>query len=79
MIVHVIRSKILCNSFDCELQKNLQFTIIRISQSKPDLWYVLKFFIIVYSVTHLCILTGGGGCRLGGGPPIGGGPEFIGY
>ena len=36
----VIRSRILCDSFDCELQKNLQFAIIRISQSKPDLQYV---------------------------------------
>ena len=29
-----------CDSFDCELWKNSQFAIKRISQSKPDLWYV---------------------------------------
>ena len=35
----VICSRILCNSFDCELQRNSQFAISRISQSKPDLRY----------------------------------------
>ena len=28
-----------CDSFDYELQKNSQFVIIGISQSKPNLWY----------------------------------------
>ena len=36
----VTHSRILCGSFDCELQKNSQFAIIKISQSKPNLWYV---------------------------------------
>ena len=31
-----------CDSFDCELWKNSQFAIKRISQSKPDLRYIVK-------------------------------------
>ena len=38
-----ICARSLCESIDCELYKNSQFTISRFSQSKPDLWYcVLK-------------------------------------
>ena len=41
----VTHSKILCDSFDCEFQKNSQFTIIRIWQSKLDLG-ILHFQIV---------------------------------
>ena len=37
------------DSFDCELQKNLQFAIIRISQSKPELWYVHRLWYLLVS------------------------------
>ena len=33
--------------FDCELQKNSLFTIIRISQSKSDLRYWVFYFMLV--------------------------------
>ena len=32
---------VLYDAFGCELLKNSQFPIIRISQSKPDLWYLI--------------------------------------
>ena len=38
-----------CDSFDCELWKNSQFAIKRISQSKPDLRYIKR----AYNVTYL--------------------------
>ena len=34
-----------CDSFDCELWKNSQFAIKRISQSKPDLRYCVLLYI----------------------------------
>ena len=51
-------SRILCDSFDCELQKNLQFAIIRISQSKPDLWYDMYNYAVNYpsnSLQHMSV------------------------
>ena len=39
-----------CDSFDCELWKNSQFEIKRISQSKPDLRYIMIVIISYISI-----------------------------
>ena len=40
-----------CDSFDCELWKNSQFAIKRISQSKPDLRYAVYCFACLWWVS----------------------------
>ena len=44
----VTHSRVLCDSFDCELQKSSQLAIIRISQSKPDLWYIKYWWLLIW-------------------------------